>query len=135
MLQMKLNRDLPFGPVLAGTGEAAPEDKVCRFYQHGLYFDASGDLLADHPYNKKKVDLIKALGTNDDEKVEPIGNAEREPANPETVAALDALSDDKLFQMAIKLVAINVENGTQDDYEPQESERGDNIRFIAKYTG
>lgn len=135
MLQQKLNRDEPYGPVFAGTGETSDVDKVCKFYQHGLYFDALGNLLEDHPYNAKKVGLIKKLGMNPDKPAEEIITPAAVAANPETVAQLDAMSDAKLYDMAVKLVAINAENGTDDDYEPLPEERDSNMRFIAKYAG
>lgn len=135
MLQMKLNHDEPFGPVFAGTGETSEIDKVCKFFQHGLYFDAKGNLLEDHPYNKQKVDLIKRLGKNPDKPAEEITTPAMVQANPETIAQLEAMPDDKLFRMAMNLVDINAENGVVDEYEPKESERDGNMRFIAKYAG
>ena len=136
MLQMKLDRSLPFGPVFHGAGETNADDKECRFYQHGLYFGAKDELLIDHPYNKQKVDTIRKLGgINPDKPAEEVVTQPQVLANPEVVAALDAKTDAELFAMATKLVSINAENGVLDEFEPQESDRDGNLRFIAKYTG
>jgi hypothetical protein len=134
MLQIKLNRELPFGTTYHGSGVQSVEDAECRYYQHGLYFNAKDELLVNNPRNTAKISEINALmGRNKDEPVIAVVTPQREPVNPETVAFLEGLSDAEIYEMALRLLTINAEKKIEDAYEPQESDRDENIRFIAKY--
>lgn len=133
LLQMNLNRQLPFGQVFQGTGEQDPKDTGVKFYQHGLYFLANGDLAVNSPHNASKMALIESLGSNPEEAPLEVQQPDRAPVNPEIVAKLGDKTDDEVQAIALKMVAALTEQGTVPAYEPTVDARDENIRFIAQY--
>lgn len=134
LLQMKLNRDLPFGQVFQGTGEPDARDTAVKFYQHGLYFLANGNLAVESPHNASKMALIESLGgINPEEAPKPIQEPDRTPVNPEIVNKLADKSDEEVHGIALKMVdALHAQN-VPFDYTPALDNRDGNIRFIAQY--
>lgn len=135
MLQMTLNRDLPFSRCFSGGGDVAEIDKPVGFHQHGLYFGHDGHLLVDHPYNAEKLALLKKLGMNPDEKQpeEPAAVlAERKVLNPEVVAVLEKKTDTELAEARDKLAGALRDGGTAFEL-PAEGDRDGLIRFIAEH--
>lgn len=134
LLQMKLNRELPFGQVFQGTGEQDPKDTGVKFYQHGLYFLANGELAVSSPHNAAKMSLIESLGgLNPDEPAPNVQKEDRSPVNPEIVSKLADKSDDEIQGIAERMVdALNAQKVVF-DYVPLAAERDKNIRFIAQY--
>lgn len=135
MLQMTLNRELPFSRCFSGGGDVAEIDKPVGFHQHGLYFDHAGKLLVDHPYNAEKLALLKKLGMNPDE-TKPEEPAEalaaRKVLNPEVVKVLEGKTDAELAEARAKLVGALTEAGTAFE-APAEGDRDGLIRFIAEH--
>lgn len=133
LLQMKLNRELAFGQVFQGTGEQDPKDTGVKFYQHGLYFLANGDLAVNSPHNAKKIALVESLGVNPEEEPAPVQEPDRVPVNPEILAKLSDKTDEEVQAIAEKMVAALVDQKVVFDYTPVLEARDENIRFIAQY--
>lgn len=135
LLQKKLRSDLPYGKVFQGSGEQNPADRDVKFYQHGLYFDAKGDLAVDSPHNAAKIALFKKLGSNPEEPEQQVQKEEKPVVNPEVIAALGSYDDDKIYQVAMNLVKVKTEQSEEyGEYVPSVDKREDNIDFIAQYT-
>ena len=134
LLQEKLNTNLPYGRVFQGTGDQDPVDKGVKFYQHGLYFTASGDLAVDSPHNKAKIAMIESLGENTEEPKMEMQEPERAPVNPEIVAKLGDKTDEEIMVISERLLKALASSDAAVDYVPVLENRDENIRFIAKYT-
>jgi hypothetical protein len=135
LLQKKLREDLPYGRVFQGTGEQDRNDVGVRFYQHGLYFDAKGDLAIDSPHNAEKIALFKKLGENPMEKKEALQKDARPTVNPEIIAQLAPMDDDEIYAIAVNLTKVLVEKEKPfGEYVPSVDARDQNIEFIAEFT-
>lgn len=135
MAQQKLNRELPYGPVFQGSGDPDPKDAGVKYYQHGLYFTANGDLAKDSVHNKARLELIEEMeGVNPSEPPAQMQAPDRAPINPEVVAKLGDKTDEEVFVYARNLTVALTKKKTAFDYEPSVEAREDNIRFIAQYT-
>lgn len=133
LLQMRINEELPYGRVFQGDGTPDPKDAGVKFYQHGLYFLANGELAVKSPHNASKIELIESLGGNPEEPALDTQEPHRQPVNPEIVAKLADKTDAEVQVIAMRMVAALQEQGETVDYVPVESERDDNVCFIAKY--
>jgi hypothetical protein len=135
LLQTKLNTELPIGRVFQGSGEQDPNDRDVKFYQHGLYFKANGELAAQSPHNANKIALIESLGVNPEAPESVVQKPDRAPVNPEIVAKLGTRTDEEVQAVAELLVTALTERGDTVEYVPSEHDRDDNIRFIASEAG
>lgn len=133
LLQTTLNTDLPYGRVFQGSGDQDPNDKDVKFYQHGLYFKAGGELATDSPHNKAKIAMIESLGQNPEEPALSMQEPDRAPVNPEIVAKLGDKTDEEVLAVAERLVGLLKAQKVVFDYEPKLDARDQNIRFIAQY--
>lgn len=135
LLQTKLNTELPIGRVFQGSGEQDPNDRDVKFYQHGLYFKANGDLAAQSPHNAQKIALIESLGVNPEAPEPVVQQPDRAPVNPEIVAKLGERTDAEVMTIAERLVDALAKRGDTVEYVPAEHDRDDNVRFIASEAG
>lgn len=126
-VQKSINRNQPYTKVYHGSGETSPEDRACHFYQNNLYFDASGNLLEEHPYNAEQIAKLVSLGGRP-EKVE--APAPESTKNPEVAAQLAQCSNQEVFEAAVNLTHVLAERGEAVTFEPQEDDRDGNIDFI-----
>lgn len=134
LLQTSLNKELPYGRVFQGSGDQDPKDRDVKFYQHGLYFRANGELAVNSPHNAEKIAIIESLGgINPDEPPAQIQEPDRAPINPEIVAKMGNMSDEEVQTVAERMVAALAKQNTPTPYLPQIEKRDENIRFIAKY--
>lgn len=124
-----LNKQQPFGTVYHGSGEVADVDKACRFMQNGLYYDANGKMLDDHPHNAQRLELLRALKV----KPEALPEPPKRSGNPDTVAKIAEMDDETVYQTACNLKRHLQEQETVDDFEPTEDNRMANEDFILKY--
>lgn len=135
LLQKKLREDLPYGRVFQGDGVQDPKDVGVKFYQHGLYFDAKGDLAEDSPHNAEKIALFKKLGENPMEPKPEAQKKEKAIVNPEVIAQLAPMTDDEIYSIAVNLTKALAEKGKDyREYVPSVEARDDNIDFIAEFT-
>lgn len=135
LLQKKLRFDLPYGNVYQGAGDIAPAERVLKYYQHGLYFDAKGDLLEDHPHNAEKIALLKAIDVDPDRAPALVQEPAQPTINPQVVEALADMSDEEVQGIAVNLTVKLAERGVDfGDFAPTVDDRDANVHFIAQYT-
>lgn len=133
-LQMELDTSRKFSRCFSGGGEVAEIDKPVGYMQHGLYFGHDKKLLVDHPYNAAKIELLKKLGLNPDEREEKLAEAqiERKPVNPLVTAELEKKTDAELLAMGLKLADLIAADGSEKPEVP--GDRDELIQFIAEHT-
>lgn len=123
-----LRKDQPHGAVFHGSGEIAEQDRPCKWFQNGLYYNADGKLLKEHPYNIDRMRKLDALEVKPDE----VPDDPTRTGNPETLAKLNEMDDATVKQTAINLKGHLASEGSSDDFEPGD-DRLANEDFILKY--
>lgn len=118
----EFNTSEPFGRVFHGEGKPRKSDLECAFFQNGLYYDASHNLV-NNDHNQS---ILQARAP------EPKAPEPVEDRTP--IPDLSGESDDAVFRMALNLYNKLARKGETPDFEPSVEAREENITFLASHS-